>query len=110
MNELDFAGKQVLVIGGSSGIGNGIARAFAMRDAKVCVTGTRAHSTDYSEEDGSSFEGLDYHQLDVAQPSAIDAFAPPFKSDDELAAMTEGEFKKEMDAWTLRAQSGEFIV
>ena len=39
-----------------------------------------------------------------------DAFAPPFKSDDELAAMTEGEFKKEMDAWTLRAQSGEFIA
>lgn len=84
MNELDFAGKQVLVIGGSSGIGNGIARAFAMRDAKVCVTGTRAHSTDYSEEDGSSFEGLDYHQLDVAQPSAIDAFAPPFERLDVL--------------------------
>ena len=39
-----------------------------------------------------------------------DAFAPPFKPDDELAAMTEGEFKKEMDAWTLRAQSEEFIA
>ena len=28
MNELDFSGKQVLVVGGSSGIGNGIAQAF----------------------------------------------------------------------------------
>jgi len=28
MNELDFSGRQVLVVGGSSGIGNGIARAF----------------------------------------------------------------------------------
>ena len=28
MNELDFSGRQVLVVGGSSGIGNGIAQAF----------------------------------------------------------------------------------
>ena len=28
MNELDFSGKQILVVGGSSGIGNGIAQAF----------------------------------------------------------------------------------
>ena len=39
-----------------------------------------------------------------------DAFAPPFKGDDTLAAMTEGEFKKEMDAWTEKAQSEEFIA
>ena len=32
------------------------------------------------------------------------------KGDDTLAAMTEGEFKKEMDAWTLKAQSEEFIA
>ena len=41
MNELDFSGKQVLVVGGSSGIGNGIAQAFRTRGARVSVCGTR---------------------------------------------------------------------
>ena len=34
MNELDFSGKQVLVVGGSSGIGNGIAQAFRAKGAQ----------------------------------------------------------------------------
>ena len=42
MNELDFSGKQVLVVGGSSGIGNGIAQAFRERGARVQVCGTRS--------------------------------------------------------------------
>ena len=37
MNELDFSGKRVLVVGGSSGIGNGIAQAFRARGARVHV-------------------------------------------------------------------------
>jgi 3-oxoacyl-[acyl-carrier protein] reductase len=37
MNELDFGGKQILVIGGSSGIGNGIAQAFRANGARVQV-------------------------------------------------------------------------
>ena len=41
MNELDFSGKQVLVVGGSSGIGNGIAQAFRTKGARVLVCGTR---------------------------------------------------------------------
>src|ERR1700736_5428749 len=40
MNELDFSGKQVLVVGGSSGIGNGIAQAFRARSARVQIWGT----------------------------------------------------------------------
>ena len=45
MNELDFSGKQVLVVGGSSGIGNGIAQAFRARGARVAVCGTRAQAS-----------------------------------------------------------------
>ena len=47
MNELDFSGKQALVIGGSSGIGNGIAQAYRARGATVHVCGTRATAADY---------------------------------------------------------------
>ena len=43
MDELDFSGRQVLVVGGSSGIGNGIAQAFRAKGANVAVCGTRAH-------------------------------------------------------------------
>src|SRR4051794_27739823 len=75
-NELDFSGKQVLVIGGSSGIGNGIAQAFRTRGAHVAVCGTRAHATEYSAEDGSDLSGLAYAQLDVGNPGAIEAFKP----------------------------------
>lgn len=81
MNELDFSGQQVLVIGGSSGIGNGVAQAFRARGAKVAVSGTRAAASDYRREDGSDFDGLTYMQLDVG---AIDAFAPSFARLDVL--------------------------
>ena len=78
MNELDFSGKQALVIGGSSGIGNGIAQAFRMRGANVHVCGTRAGVADYSAGEGSDLEGLHYAQLDVGNPQAIEIFAPAF--------------------------------
>ena len=44
---LDFTGKRVLVIGGSGGIGNGIAQSFVRRGADVIVTGTRPDAGDY---------------------------------------------------------------
>ncbi len=78
MTELDFSGKQVLVVGGSSGIGNGIAQAFRARGARVAVCGTRASASDYSPDDGSQLEGLHYSQLDVSDPSAVERFQPAF--------------------------------
>ncbi len=84
MNELDFSGRQVLVIGGSSGIGNGIAQAFRARGARVLVCGTRAHAADYSADEGSHLEGLDYAQLDVSDSSAIEQFRPAFDRLDVL--------------------------
>jgi 3-oxoacyl-[acyl-carrier protein] reductase len=81
MNELDFNGRQVLVVGGSSGIGNGIAQAFRAHGARVTVCGTRASASDYSPEDGSHLEGLDYARLDVSDAGAVEAFKPAF---DEL--------------------------
>ena len=71
MNELDFSGKQVLVVGGSSGIGNGIAQAFRARGARVHVCGTRAAASDYSAEDGSNLDGAQYSLLAAAKGSLI---------------------------------------
>ncbi|MES9968520.1 MAG: hypothetical protein ABW092_00700 [Candidatus Thiodiazotropha sp.] len=42
MNDTDFSAKRVLVVGGSSGIGNGIAHGFRQRGAEVHVWGTRS--------------------------------------------------------------------
>jgi 3-oxoacyl-[acyl-carrier protein] reductase len=84
MNELDFSGKRVLVVGGSSGIGNGIAQAFRAKGAHVHICGTRAGATDYSQAEGSHLEGLDYAQLDVSDPSAIESFHAPFERLDVL--------------------------
>jgi 3-oxoacyl-[acyl-carrier protein] reductase len=78
MNELDFGGKTVLVVGGSSGIGNGIAQAFRAKGAEVHVCGTRASAKDYAAEEGSDLEGLRYAQLDVSDTAALDKFKPPF--------------------------------
>ncbi len=84
MSELDFGGQQVLVVGGSSGIGNGIAQAFRAKGAKVCVSGTRGSAADYSRAEGSDLDGLDYAQLDVAHPLSVEAFAPPLQRLDVL--------------------------
>lgn len=78
MNELDFNGKQALIIGGSSGIGNGIAQAFRARGANVHVCGTRASAADYAATEGSNLDGLSYAQLDVSDPNAVESFQPSF--------------------------------
>jgi len=72
---IDFTGKRVLVIGGSSGIGNGIAHGFRQRGAVVTVTGTRPDFGDYLEAEDSDFTGLDYRQLDLTDRSAADRLA-----------------------------------
>ncbi len=84
MNDLDFTGKSVLVVGGSSGIGNAIAQSFRSRGANVHVWGTRARTSDYSIDAGSNLAGLNYTQVDVADPDAIEKFEPAFDRLDVL--------------------------
>ena len=67
----DFSGSRVLVTGGSSGIGAGIARAFLAAGARVAITGTRASASDY-EHDLSAFT---YHSLQLTDHAAIQRVA-----------------------------------
>lgn len=84
MSELDFGGKSALVVGGSSGIGNGIAQAFRARGASVHVCGTRGSVEDYAADEGSDFAGLGYSRLDVSDAQAVEAWQPPFDRLDVL--------------------------
>jgi len=66
----DFAGKHVLVTGGSQGIGRATARAFADAGADVTITGTRAGPADY-DDDLSAFTYVQCEMSDPAQRAAL---------------------------------------
>ncbi|NBP38918.1 MAG: SDR family oxidoreductase [Betaproteobacteria bacterium] len=73
---LDFSGRRVLVVGGSSGIGNGIAQAFRSQGAAVEVWGTRPSAADYAGDEGSRLDGLRYRCVDLLVPDAVPDAVP----------------------------------
>ena len=83
-SDTDFTGKNVLVVGGASGGGHGIAHGFRQRGASVHVWGTRADPADYDAADGSDLTGLGYTCVDVGDPDAIEAAPLPFDRLDVL--------------------------
>jgi 3-oxoacyl-[acyl-carrier protein] reductase len=70
----DYTGVSVLVTGGTSGLGAGVASAFRDAGANVTITGTRATPDDY-DEDFSSFR---YLQLDIENKDSIDNLTASF--------------------------------
>jgi 3-oxoacyl-[acyl-carrier protein] reductase len=87
---LDFTGKRVLVVGGSSGIGNGIAQAFRARGADVLVWGTRGAAADYDASEGSDLAGLGYTQVDASNAESIAAAPDPFAQGLDILVHSQG--------------------
>lgn len=89
MDGNSFAARRVLVVGGSSGIGNGIARAFRDHGAQVHVWGTRAQAADYAA-DGSDLDGIGYTQVDVSDIDAIRGAPAPFAEGLDVLVHSQG--------------------
>jgi 3-oxoacyl-[acyl-carrier protein] reductase len=88
--DTDFTGHRVLVVGGSSGIGNGIAQAFRARGAQVHVWGTRAIASDYHIDEGCDLAGLGYTCCDVSDPGVVDAVPDPFADGLDVLVLSQG--------------------
>jgi len=71
----DYKGVHVLVTGGTSGIGAGIAAAYREAGAEVTITGTRKAASDYPT-DLAGFRYLELKLTDKAQITAVAAALP----------------------------------
>jgi 3-oxoacyl-[acyl-carrier protein] reductase len=67
----DFGDAHVLVTGGTSGIGNAVARAFADAGARVTVTGTKASAAEYTADLGA----FAYRRCRMTEAADIEAVA-----------------------------------
>jgi len=99
---LSFEDRRVLVVGGSSGIGRGIARAFRDAGAATTAWGTRARIEDY--EQPHELDGIDYAQVDAADDAQVRSAAAAIDALDVLV-MCQGTVryrKQEFEAEVFR--------
>jgi NAD(P)-dependent dehydrogenase (short-subunit alcohol dehydrogenase family) len=78
-----FAGKRVLVSGGTSGIGLGLAKAFARLGAEVIATGASQARLEAARADAEA-ASIRFAPLDVRDRQAIEAFVGALPSLDAL--------------------------
>jgi 3-oxoacyl-[acyl-carrier protein] reductase len=91
----DFTGATVAITGGTSGIGNAIARAFQTAGAAVTVTGTRPDAGDYETD----LSGFTYKQVQMREPSTIDTFTASLEALDVLVNNAGANFPDGKDEW-----------
>ncbi len=89
----DYSGANVLITGGSNGIGLACARAYRDAGARVTITGRQASATDYDHD----LSGMDYRQLDVSDKDALLALADSLEQLDILVNNAGGSQGDEWD-------------
>lgn len=81
--DYELHGKSVLVVGGTSGIGAAIARAFVAQGAVVATTGATEGEVQ-AARDGDASSGVACHMLDVRDGNAVQRFMESFDRLDVL--------------------------
>ena len=97
MNQIsfDFADADVLVTGGTSGIGHAVATAFAHAGAAVTITGTRRGPDDYDRDLGR----FSYRQAEMTDPHSVDALVASLGTLDVLVNNAGANFPGGRDEW-----------
>lgn len=75
---MQMSGNTILITGGGSGIGRGLAEAFHKQGNQVFITGRRKQQLDQTT---AANPGMKSAAVDVADPEAIRSFADKLKSD-----------------------------
>ena len=91
----DFAGTTVLVTGGTSGIGHGIATAFRDAGAVVTVTGTRTAASEYAVD----LTGMTYLPLAMTAAEDVTALGASLTSLDVLVNNAGATFAGGLDEY-----------
>jgi len=76
---MNFESKNIIIIGGSSGIGRGIASSFIDKGANFCITGTRENIEDYEEDITENIKKCIYRKLDLSDDKNLQNLSLPFE-------------------------------